>query len=327
MIFGNGGKIVQIKKAAKGVQLVGDIGGTNARFAYVETGGNTLNHIAKFPCANFPHFIDAVRHYIHLCDVKTIDAVCFAVAGPVEQDLIDLPNNHWVFSRREIEAQLSVPVRIINDFSAQVLCIDGLNDTELKWLGRVRPNPEAAVKAVLGPGTGLGVSAMMPSGEIVPSEGGHIGFAPQNNHEVELLQQLWSRYERVSVERLLSGMGLANLYWANCRLAGLERELDAPGVTAGARAGDEFCRKAVFDFYAILASVAGDLALSMGAFGGVYVSGGIVSAMLDLLDEEAFRQRFNDKGRFKAMCENVPLAIILAEYPGLLGCVQALHKR
>ncbi len=317
---------MQINNTMPGVQLVGDIGGTNARFAYVEQGSKDLNRIEKFPCANFPHFIDAIRHYIKSSDITNITAACFAVAGPVEQDLINLPNNHWAFSRREIEAQLGIPISIINDFSAQVLCIDNLNESDVKWLGSARPGQLPAVKAVLGPGTGLGVSAMMPSGEIVPSEGGHVGFAPQSAHEVELLQQLWTRYERVSVERLLSGMGLANLYWANCRLAGLERELDAPGVTAGARAGDEYCLRAVSDFCAILGSEAGDLALSMGAAGGVYISGGIVPAMLDLLDEDILRARFNDKGRFRRICENTPLAIILVAYPGLLGCVKALSK-
>jgi glucokinase len=319
-------KTVQINNIPLGVRLVGDIGGTNARFAYVEQGAKILNRIKIFPCANFPHFIDAIRHYIKLCELSNIAGVCFAVAGPIEHDLIDLPNNHWKFSRSDLQAQLGVPVSIINDFSAQVLCIGDLGDADLMWLGDARPNPLPAVKAVLGPGTGLGVSAIMPSGDVVPSEGGHVGFAPQSPHEIELLKQLWTRYERVSVERLLSGMGLANLYWANCRLAGLERELDAPGVTAGARMGDEFCRRAVTDFCSILGSVAGDLALSMGSAGGVYISGGIVPGMLDLFDPDTFRMRFNDKGRFKRICEDTSVAIILAGYPGLLGCVNALKK-
>lgn len=316
---------MQINNTMPSVQLVGDIGGTNARFAYVEQASKDLNRIEKFPCANFPHFIDAIRHYIQQSGIKNIAGACFAVAGPVEHDWIDLPNNHWAFSRSDIETQLGVSVNIINDFSAQVLCINGVHESELNWLGGARPSGLPEVKAVLGPGTGLGVSAMMPSGEIVPSEGGHVGFAPQSNHEIELLQQLWARYERVSVERLLSGMGLANLYWANCRLAGLDRELDAPGVTAGARAGNEYCLRAVSDFCAILGSVAGDLALSMGAAGGVYISGGIVPEMLDLFDPIMFRLRFNDKGRFKGICENTPVAIILAADPGLRGCVQGLN--
>ena len=121
-------------------------------------------------------------------------------------------------------------------------------------------------------------------------------------------------------------MGLSNLYWANCRLEGLERELPAPEVTAGAYAGDVYCQRAVADFCAILASVAGDIALMMGAIDGVYLSGGILPRLLEILDEAQFRQRFDSKGRFSEICSEIPLAIVLAEHPGLRGCVQALRK-
>jgi len=247
------------------------------------------------------------------------------VAGPVATDWIDLPNNHWAFSQRQLEESLHVTVEVINDFSAQVLSIDALDETELQWIGAPRP-AGGGVKAVMGPGTGLGVSAMMASGEILPSEAGHVAFAPVDDHQADLLRVLWQRYRRVSVERVLSGMGLANLYWANCLLDGHERELPAPEVTAGAQAGDQYCLRAVTDFYAILASMAGDVALMMGAADGVYLSGGILPRILNLLDEELFRQHFQDKGRFMAFNTAVPLAIVRAEHPGLRGCVQALRN-
>jgi glucokinase len=309
------------------VQIVADIGGTNARFAFVESNSNQLQGIEIFPCADFPLFVDAIRSYMQHGHVDKVDQICLAVAGPVEQDIIDLPNNHWVFSREELQQALGAPVSIINDFSAQVLSIDGLQPEELRWLGSPRPQTGSGlVKAVVGPGTGLGVSAMLPSGDILPSEGGHVAFAPNSDHEIALLKELWTRYPRVSVERLLSGMGLANLYWANCRLDGYERELPAPEVTAGARAGDVYCLKAVADFCAILGSVAGDMALMMGATAGVYISGGIMPKMLDIFDEQALRTRFNSKGRFSEICADIPLAIVLAEHPGLQGCVEALRK-
>ncbi len=305
------------------LQIVADIGGTNARFAYIYEGQTTLQGIETFPCAQFPLFIDAVRAYMALGHVVNIDSLCLAVAGPVEQDWIDLPNNHWAFSRRELENELGVPVIVINDFSAQVLSIGALVDDELHWIGGPRPETESSgVVAVLGPGTGLGVSAILPSGDIIPSEGGHISFAPINQHQANVLAQLWQRYERVSVERVLSGGGLANLYWANCRLDGLDKELAAPDVTAGARAGDVYCRRAVDDFCAILGAVAGDVALSMGAYSGVYLSGGILPQMLDVIDSEQIRRNFQQKGRFSAICSRIPLAIVLAEYPGLVGCAQ-----
>ncbi len=307
--------------------IVADIGGTNARFAFVKEGERELQQIECFPCDEFPLFIDAVRAYIEHSHVPSASGICLAVAGPVEQDWIDLPNNHWTFSRAELERALGIPVRLINDFSAQVLAVSGLNQEEISWIGDPRPGTNnQGVVAVLGPGTGLGVSAMLPSGEIVPSEGGHIGFSPNDRHQCDLLGQLWQRYDRVSVERLLSGMGLSNLYWANARLVGQDRELPAEGVTAGARAGDALCLKTIQDFSSILGSVAGDVALVMGAYKGVYLSGGILPKMLDVLDTISLRASFDNKGRFRQLCSEIPVGIVLASYPGLDGCVQALPK-
>ena len=307
------------------VHIVADIGGTNARFAYVQAGSDELQAIEVFPCASFSYLLDAIRNYMERGHVDSVDKICLAIAGPVEDDWIDLPNNHWAFSRKELQSSLGVAVTIINDFSAQVLSVDALSAADLHWLGSARPRG-GQVKAVLGPGTGLGVSAMLASGDIIPSEGGHVAFAPTNNHEMQLLNMLWKRYERVSVERILSGMGLANLYWANCQLGGLERELSAPDVTAGAHAGDEYCLHAVMDFFDILASVSGDVALMMGAIDGVYISGGIMPRLLTLLNEQKFRQRFQAKGRFSDICAKIPLAIVIAKHPGLQGCVEALKK-
>ena len=307
------------------IQIVADIGGTNARFAYLKPDSDDLLGIEIFPCADFPFFTDAVRAYMDRGYGENVGNICLAVAGPVEADLVDLPNNHWSFSRAELQATLGVPVTIINDFSAQVLCIEALYESEMHWIGSARPLG-GQVKAVLGPGTGLGVSAMLPSGDILPSEGGHVAFAPLDDHEVALHKELRQRYDRVSVERVLSGMGLANLYWANCRLDGYERELSAPDVTAGAHAGDIYCQRAVRDFCAILGSVAGDVALMIGAHDGVYLSGGILPRLLDILDVDAFRERFNSKGRFTQLCSEIPLAIVLAEHPGLRGCGQALRR-
>lgn len=306
------------------VQIVADIGGTNARFAYVHANSDVLQGIEVFPCAEFPFFIDAIRTYMANNQFKSVDKICLAVASPMEGDWVDLLNNHWAFSRSELQEALQVSLTIINDFSAQVLCVKGLDESEIKWLGSPRPSGDH-VTAVVGPGTGLGVSAMTPDGSILPSEGGHVAFAPVNDHQIALLQQLWRRYERVSVERALSGAGLANLYWANTCLDNDERELIAPEVTSGAYAGDVHCVRAVEDFCSILASVSGDVALMMGATGGVYLSGGILPRLLDLLDEEQFRTTFEEKGRFSEILSKIPLGIILAKQPGLRGCVAALR--
>jgi glucokinase len=146
-----------------------------------------------------------------------------------------------------------------------------------------------------------------------------------DQHQAELLQLLWHRFQRVSVERVLSGPGLANLYWANCQLHGQCRELAAPEVTAGAQAGDPHCQRAVDDFFAILSSFAGDVALMTGSTDGVYLSGGIVPRLLDFVDTQRFRQGFEAKGRLREFTQAIPLAIVRCDHPGLRGCARALH--
>lgn len=170
------------------------------------------------------------------------------------------------------------------------------------------------------------MSALVPDGYILPSEGGNTGFSPLDDHQEALHRILRQRYGRVTIEHVLSGMGLSNLYWANSKLLGGERELSPAEITAKARAGDSCSVKAVDDFFAILAAVAGDIALMMGATGGVYISGGIVPRLLEEFDASAFRHRFNDKGRASGLCASTPLAIVLAQHPGLRGCVEALRR-
>lgn len=307
------------------IRIVADIGGTNARFAYVMPGEDALQAIKIFPCADFPFLVDAIRAYVEQSRVQKVDHICLAVAGPIGSDWIELPNNHWAFSQRELEASLHFSVKVINDFSAQMLSISTLAESELQWLGEPRPMGAGAT-AVIGPGTGLGVSAMLASGNILASEAGHVAFAPSDERQANLLRVLWQRFRRVSVERVLSGPGLANLYWANCQLDGHCRELTAPEVTAGARAGDPYCLRAVDDFYAILASFAGDVALMTGSAEGIYLSGGILPRILDFLDEAQFRHRFEAKGRLSAFNQATPLAIVRCEHPGLRGCVKALDR-
>ena len=171
----------------------------------------------------------------------------------------------------------------------------------------------------------------MPGGEIIPSEGGHVGFAPTSEHEIELLRELFARYRRVSVERLASGPGLENLYWANRRITcpdsiGGESRKSAREVGGLAAAGDPVALRSVEDFFDILAGFAGDMALSTWATGGVYLSGGVMRKLMPFFDPERFRARFEDKGRFARFCQSVPVAWIASDHPGLLGCSAALGR-
>jgi glucokinase len=307
------------------VIIVADVGGTNARFAHVSANSDELLGIEVLASADFPQFVDTILCYIERAQLSHIDTICLAVAASVSQDWIDFGNNHWAFSCTQLRETLGVPVTFINDFEAQALSIEGLADSELMWIGEPRPSGDL-VKAVLGPGTGLGVSALLPGGHIVPSEGGYIGFSPLDDHQEALHTILRQRNGRVCIEHVLSGMGLSNLYWANSKLLGYDRELSPAEITAKAQTGDSCCVKTVDDFFAILAAVAGDVALMMGATGGVYISGGIVPRLLEDFDTNAFRHRFNDKGRASGLCVSTPLAIVLAQQPGLRGCVQALRR-
>lgn len=315
-------------------RIVADIGGTNARFAYLREGEDKLEAVMTFPCADYNLLEDAVRAYMAQANITKLSEICLAVASALDSDLVNMLNNHWSFSRSELERSLGVPLTVINDFTAQALCLDYLAEDELHWIGSARPRG-GQIRLILGPGTGLGVAALVPGSTfggkpeetIVPSEGGHVAFAPTTPHQVDLLQTMWSRHQRISVERLLSGQGLENLYWANALLQGEERELPAPEVTAGAKAGDPLCRTAIEDFLDILAAVAGDMALMMWSVDGVYLSGGILPELKAFFDEKKFRLRFEDKGRYQSFFASIPIAQVCAEHPGLLGCSIALKNK
>lgn len=319
--------------------LVADIGGTNARFALVGDSPRDLRSIEVLACADFESLDAAIREYLARRGRATVVEACLAVAGPVHQDRVDLPNSHWGFSRAQLTADLGAPLTILNDFSAQALSVGVLRDDEVAWLGEPRPR-EGGVRTVIGPGTGLGVAIQTPSGEVVPSEGGHVAFAPTDDHEMDLLRILLSRYRRVSVERLVSGPGLENLYHANLRLGSDSPGLPAsPGIPAPTRSaaevaglakeGHPVALQAVEDFFDVLAAFAGDMALTSWATSGVYLSGGVLRRLMPFLDPERFRARFQDKGRLTAFCETVAVGCVQAEYPGLMGCAVAAlrHQR
>ena len=315
-------------EATRGVRLVADVGGTNARFATVGTTAVDLERIAVLPCADFPHVKDAIDAYLTQHGINSVEGVAMAVAGPVDGEWIDLPNNRWTFSTRSLEESLGVPLTVLNDFTAQMISIDALGPDDVVWLGSPRVT-DRGIRAVLGPGTGLGVAMQMPDGQIVPSEGGHVGFAPFNEHEIDILQTLLGRFSRVSIERVLSGPGLENIFWANHQLVqpdtdGAWGHHSARDIGRLAADGDPVAIATIRDFFDIYASFAGDVALHAWATGGVYLSGGVTARLADFFDMERFRARFEDKGRFTRFCETVPLAWVTHPYPGLVGCAATI---
>lgn len=311
--------------------IVADIGGTNARFSRVALDTLALDQVAVYPCADFASLADALRHYQQQQQLTAIKDVAIAIACPVTGDDVRMTNFHWQFSIKEMQLQLQLnTLLVMNDFTAVAMCLPALADDQ-----KIQIGGQAAIAdkpmAVLGAGTGLGVAHLIPAGEKfipLPGEGGHVDWAAQNEQEWFIQQHLAAQYGHVSPERLLSGPGLEAIYQA---LAAYQ-QCDVAPLSAGeigqqALSGSStLAAAAVNQFYASLGSIAGDLALTLSTFGGVYVAGGIVPKLLPLLGGSEFRARFEAKGRFNHFNRQIPIFIVTAEQPGLLGAAVYLKQ-
>lgn len=323
--------------------LVADIGGTNARFALVdparraEPGRAPLDEasIRKFAVKDFPSLALAARHYLETVGAEAHRGV-FAVAGRVDGGEARITNHPWVISAERTRAVLGFEsLTLINDFAAQAMAIALLAPSDVAAIGGApwapAPWTRDATYAVIGPGTGLGVGALIVRGghaHPLETEGGHASFPPGNPEEFAILEQLSAQYGRVSNERLISGPGLVNLHGALCRLAGEDPGAPEPeDVTARAARGDPHCARAVDVFCAVFGAIAGDLVLTLGAWGGVFLTGGLVPRLLDSLRHSAFRHRFEHKGRFSAAMARVPALAVLHPEPGLLGAAACAMDR
>jgi glucokinase len=305
--------------------LVADAGGTNVRFALVDAGTAKLRAPKKFASKDFPGIAEAARAYLSESGAKPSRAV-LAVAGPVRDNAIHMTNIGWKFSGDEVAAALGMErVELINDFEAIALAVPHLGPDDLAALGPEIPVTRATV-AIVGPGTGFGVSGCIPAGDGVValvSEGGHASFAPTDEIEIGILKTLSARFGRLSIERILSGPGLVVLAEAMGAAPGT---LDPQGITARAKADAGGFEAEVFArFCAILGSVAGDIALTMGARGGVLIAGGILPAMREALAASAFRARFEAKGRFKDYMRAIPTHLIVQDFAGLIGAAASLR--
>jgi glucokinase len=248
----------------------------------------------------------------------------FAVATPVVSDRIALTNSPWDFSIEQTRRTLGFErLRVINDFTAQALAIPVLQPDEMQKIAGGEAVPRQAI-GVFGPGTGRGGGGRQPGGDPwqpIPGEGGHVSLAPHDETEQAILGQLRQRFGHVSNERALSGPGLVNLASALAALEGVELTLNDPKeVAERARSGAcRFCSAALGHFSALLGAAAGDLALTLGARGGIYNGGGLVHGLDELFDRERFRQSFVAKGRLSYFVEPIPTWLVLHHDPGLLG--------
>jgi glucokinase len=310
--------------------LVGDIGGTHARFATVDVSTPApwvLENRQDF-AVDFPSFEQALQQYMARTGLQQVpEAATIAVAGPITAGQVQLTNRHWVISEQALRRFGCRSALLINDFVALAFAVDLLGAKDLRLLGpQLKGMPDEPV-TILGAGTGFGVSCLARHrGRIVPmaTEGGHIGFAPGDAQEVAVLQQLMQRFGRVSVERILSGPGLENLHQALQQVAGRPAgSLSAAQVTEQALQGDAACHAALTMFCAIYGAVAGDFAFAHGARGGVYIAGGIAQKIEAFLNKSPFRARFESKGRLSAYVQAIPTILIASDDAALLGSARA----
>lgn len=309
--------------------IAADIGGTNARFAQVSEQGS-LRHVMVLAALDHPSVEDAIRHYLETLGLSGPVRATLAVATPISQDTVTFTNSRWSFSCEGLLASLNLrELLVINDYTALALAVPHLTPDAIHQVGAGQPMPNAAV-GVLGPGTGLGMSGLVRFGKSwVPlaGEGGHATLAATTGREREVLNVLAKRYGHVSGERVLSGNGLANLYQAVCALEGWEpANLEAADVTRlGISGEDRAAREALELFCAFLGVTAGNLALTLGAHGGIYLGGGILPRLGEFLDHSRFRARFEAKGRYSSYLSGIPTFVVQDPTAGIQGARIALE--
>lgn len=310
--------------------LVGDVGGTHARFAIVEPAeAGPWRILQRFNLAErFATFNDALRSYLERAGVTPLPRLAaIAVAGPVVDGTARFTNRGWEISERALREVGFERALLINDFAALALAVDLLDERHLHAIGSPRKGVERGTITILGAGTGFGVSCLARYGDLaVPmaTEGGHMGFAPGNAEELAALQLLRKQEDRVSIERILSGDGLGHLYRTLEQLAGRATPaLTAAEISAAALRNEAGPRAALSMFCSIYGAVAGDLALAHGARGGVYIAGGIAEKIEEFLMQSPFRRRFEDKGRLTPYVAAIPTQLNVYPDIALLGAARS----
>jgi glucokinase len=313
-----------------GLGLVGDIGGTNARFALVEFDGPDPRLIepTAYKGEDYATAEDAIEHYLQKVGVRHPDQAVVAVAGPIEHGSVHMTNLDWRISEDSLRRAGGFrSATLINDFTAQALAAPRLSPKDLRQIGPL-PTAGEGDLAILGPGTGFGVAGMARRHGVdtpLTTEGGHIAFAPTDEIEIEILRSLAKQFGRVSVERILSGPGMEDLHLSLADAEGRKVDpLPAKRITERAIEGCTDSLATVDRFCAILGSTAGDIALALGARGGVFIAGGIAPRIIDLLEAGPFRARFEAKGRFVDYMQAIPTHVILHPHTALIGAAVAM---
>jgi len=303
--------------------LVGDIGGTNARFALVHDREAPLQVFTSVETADFHSIEDAIASALNGSEIHPRSAL-IDIAGPIGGDSIRLTNADWVIRPNDLIARIGMEsVVFLNDFEALALALTALKDDDLVSTGGGAPAASGA-KVVLGPGTGLGVGALVETAGLwipVPGEGGHVALGPAEEDEFALWPNLEPEMGRISAETLLSGRGLVNLYNGVVKTAGRPRSLTTPNAVTKAALdrSDPDAVRTLHLYARLLGRVAGDMALVFMARGGAYIAGGIPPRILPFLSDGEFRRAFEQKAPHQAVMEKIPSCVIIGENPALQG--------
>jgi glucokinase len=320
-----------------GPRLLADVGGTNARFA-LEVAAGSIAHINVLACADYPTLADALRAYLALPEVAAVAGAgirhgAIAIANPVTGDFVRMTNHHWAFSIEALRTECGFDVlAVVNDFTALASSLPFLSDEQKHQVGGGTAQSGAPL-GLIGAGTGLGVSGLIPGKDggwtALLSEGGHVSFSPANPTEVAILQYAWTEFEHVSAERLMSGVGIELIYRALCRHRGVVAEqIAVPEIVRRALDGEcALCDEVVETFCCMLGTVAGNLGVTLGAQGGIYIGGGIVPRLGARFDRSGFRARYEQKGRFAQYLARIPTFVITAQYPAFVGVSAILSDR
>ncbi|MDF1775455.1 MAG: glucokinase [Rhizobiaceae bacterium] len=308
--------------------LVADIGGTHARFALASP-DQGVGRPVVLKCADYDSILEAIEHGRALLGNDAVQCGCFGVASPVTGDAINMTNNSWSFSARGLRRALGLEsLFIVNDFAAQSMGLSHVADASLRQIGQGTRVTNAPI-ALIGPGTGLGVSCIITSEQtpiVLAGEGGYVTLPVHDEREVAIWQVLRRRFPRVSAERVLCGSGLLELYVVLCELDGAQPIFDDPPqlVKEACGNGAGLAREAVEIFMALLGDTAGNVALTMGARGGVFLSGALLESLSSILENSRFRARFENKGRGELFVREIATVLVLDRFTALNGCQQII---
>lgn len=308
--------------------LIADIGGTNARFALADDSTQQFSNAQTLEAAEFEHVTDAIDTYLHSHNITQLKTISLAVAGPIRNEKVVFPNSHWEIDCADLRTRYNIEqAYLLNDWEAISYSLSSLKDGDISSIGGSWQPLAAADYTVgaLGPGSGLGMSGLLRRDDkLIPlvTEGGHAGFSPENQLQGEILSYLHQKFDdRISRERLLSGPGIVNIHEALCQIHGT----DNPGVSAadiavaGINKRDAICEETFDLFFEVLGQVAGDIALALGAYQGVFIGGGICQRYPEQLINSKFRKGFENKGRHRDLMLDIPTWLITHKNPGLMG--------